>query len=47
MQAPKIYRVTISDLESIFGMSAAPLNIEGSTDKSFVTLNDQIVRLRR
>lgn len=31
MRAPKIYRTTISDLESIFGMSAAPLNIEGST----------------
>ena len=30
MQAPKIYRVTISDLESVFGMSATPLHIEGS-----------------
>ena len=30
MQVPKIYRVTISDLESIYGMSATPLEIEGS-----------------
>ena len=30
MQVPKIYRVTISDLESIYGMSATPLEIKGS-----------------
>ena len=30
MTPPKIYRVAISDLEYVFGMSATPLNIEGS-----------------
>lgn len=30
MQVPKTYRVTISDLESIYGMSATPLETEGS-----------------
>ena len=29
MQAPTTYRLKISDIESIFGMSAYPLDIEG------------------
>ena len=29
MKLPKIYRLKISDLEHIFGMSATPLRIEG------------------
>ena len=40
MKVPKTYRATISDLESIYGMSATPLEIEGS--EAYIIFHPQL-----